>query len=159
MRALCAALVLTLLAGCSFHHAPYIAYEGDVPLSKTAVFVVYDQDSPYFTLMGIKTTDGKEMSCYQAGCPIWVRVPAGTHKFVLDLKGNYRMGGGGISYSQSAPEVTIKDMKARHVYKAKYQFVDGRMTVTATDLGENPDFYVDLKPHGRFRAGFDEKKP
>lgn len=151
--------MVALLSGCAFHHAPYIAYEGEMPLSQTAVFVAMDQSSPLFTIQAIKQTDGKDMSCYQVGCPIWVRVPAGTHRFVLDLKGNYGMGGGSITYNAWNPEVTIKDMKARHVYKAKYQYVGGKLAVTAVDLGENPDFYMDLKPHGQFRASFDDKKP
>jgi hypothetical protein len=158
MQAVGFVVAVALLSGCTFHHEPYVAYESATPLSNTAVLVVTDHDPGISGVIGVKAVDGRETSCAQAGCPVWVRVLPGTHQFVLEARLNHRLSASGIVQNVWTPKFTIQDMKPRHVYKARIQR-GNELTVTVSDLGKSSDFSLDLGPHGKFRPSFEDKKP
>lgn len=147
------------LAGCTAQHTPYITYEEQMPLSATAVFLAMDQEAQTYLTATIKKMDGREMPCLQNGCPYWVRVKPGTHHFVIDYRSNIALKAGFVTLDVAAPEVTVRDMKPRRVYKARYKQVGDKVEVTIIDLGENPNVCLDFSYMGCHRASFEDKKP
>jgi hypothetical protein len=142
---------LTWLAGCAstFHQAPFIAYEDKSrPLSDTSVFSALDKDRR--SESRIARVDGVPTSCFQVGCPYWVRVPPGRHVFTV----NYLVPG--LSSSKYADvEVIVEDMKPRHVYRATYIGDGASVAASVQDLGENPDYGIPLYLDGKvFRVQF-----
>ena len=114
VRVLKVLLLLALLSGCAFHASPYVTYENDKhPLSDTAVLSTMGMKGN--VLAQLVSVDSKNMSCAQAGCPIWVRVLPGDHTFKFRLS-IYEA----TVTRQGEAELIIKDMKPRHVYETNY---------------------------------------
>jgi hypothetical protein len=95
-------------------------------------------------LAQIISVDGKNTSCAQAGCPIWVRVIPGDHAFKLRLS----IYDGVSKYRQGEADFVIKDMKPRHVYEAQYVIEGEHFQVSPIDIGENPEYGVTLGQKG-----------
>ena len=132
---------LLMLAGCAFHTKPYVAYEGSHQLSNTSVLSVGAGDGN--SLAGIAKADGKGTSCAQAGCPYWVRVLPGKHTFQI----SYKIFDNGIaSHRVGETELTLDDMKPKHVYEVRFEATADKsgFRATATDLGENPEYGITL---------------
>jgi hypothetical protein len=120
-------------------------YEGNVPLSGTAVFVSHDDKSTIFTDSRITSANGKQTSCIQAGCPYWVRVLPGRNSFVVHYTSSHSMSG----HDYADVTVEIPDMQPRHVYVARYRRPDDQgVRVEIQDLGENPAFGIALGLQG-----------
>lgn len=135
-------LGILTLSGCAYHHTPYAMYEGSPPLANTAVFAAVDEKQTKHVAIGIQLIDGREPSCWQVGCPIWTRVLPGSHKFSVRYSSNFGLSAGMISYQRANLEIEVKDMKARHVYVARYRESSSGVSVFVEDLGENPEFGV-----------------
>ena len=123
----------------TFHTKPYVMYsDTSRPLSDTVVFstagFVGNANGQ------ILSVDGKETSCWEAGCPIWVRVAPGDHKFKIRLS----IYDGVSSYRQGEAEFTAIGMKPRHVYEAQFRVEGNRFHVSEKDLGENPEYGMTL---------------
>lgn len=103
----------------------------------------------------IVSVDGVNMSCVQAGCPIYVRVLPGDHTFKVRLSIYDSV----ATYRQGEADLTIKEMKPRHVYEAQYVVDGNRFSVSSIDLGENPEYGITLGLKGvnqKFhRVGFE----
>ena len=140
------------LSGCmsTFHQQPYGAYSNKQhPLSDTAVFSTAGLAGN--TLGQIVAVNGVETSCWEVGCPIWVRVLPGDNVFRL----RFSIYDNGIaSYKQGEGEFKVVDMKAKHVYEAVFS-TDGKIfTMTPRDLGENPSYSVTLGLKGYNQESF-----
>ncbi|MCX4164260.1 MULTISPECIES: hypothetical protein [Paraburkholderia] len=101
-----------------------------------------DDNQPEYTVIGTRLIDGKEPSCWQVGCPIWVRLLPGTHKFVVRFATGFESAPPLIKYWQTDVKIEVKDMMPRHVYVARYKRTTEGLTVLVEDLGENPEFGV-----------------
>jgi hypothetical protein len=139
------AIVMSSISGCAFHTRPYIAYANSGhPQADTAVFSV--QGLKGNALGQVVQVDGRDTSCVQAGCPVWVRVIPGNHTFRI----RYSIYNNGIaSHLQGETDFELRDMRARHAYEANF-IVDEAAKLfrpEAKDLGENPDYglFVGLK--------------
>lgn len=124
-------LAAVLVSACAYHRQPYLMYEGRVPLGETSVFSSVDEKA--LVEARIEEADGRRPSCAQAGCPYWVRVLPGTHSFKVKL-----------SYQGAVFEISVADMKARHVYAVHYYASDKKQQCYVEDLGENPNFGITL---------------
>jgi hypothetical protein len=129
-----------LFSGCAFHKEPFITYEEKGhALSDTAVFDAGQMEG--IALAQIPKVNGVETSCWQVGCPIWVRVLPGTNTFRI----RYSLFNNGIaSHLVGETDVVVEKMLPRHVYKASYTVNGNRFSVSVADLGENPKFRADL---------------
>lgn len=139
-----AAMVLTVLSGCASHQ-PEKMYEGDLPLRETAILSALDDASSVSVCMvaTVQGVDGKETS--RSVLPGWVRVQPGTHSFAVDCSSNFSLGYRSIDYSQAKLSFKVENMKARHVYVARYSKLPGGVGVTVDDLGENSGYLLPLK--------------
>jgi hypothetical protein len=109
----------------------------------------------------IVQVDGKDLSCFQAGCPVWVRVIPGDHTFRIRCT-TVKLVGPLMNKGQSEMDLPVTAMQARHVYEAKC-LIDKNSSdpsqspfrVEVKDLGENPDFgqMIRLKYH---RVSFED---
>ena len=138
-----------ILVGCTFHQTPYIAYSDENrPLSDTAVFTALDKDR--ISESRITHVNGIPTVCWEVGCPYWVRVAPGTNtvtiKYIIP----------GLTIIKYANiDVTVQNMKPRHVYRALYASDGDMVSVRYEDLGENPDYFIPLYLDGqKFRAKF-----
>jgi hypothetical protein len=157
MKALCLFLMTTVLLGCTAHHAPYIAYEEKVSLSQTSVFLAVNQNKNNGLIVAeVTRTDGKDMPCPSAGCPVWVRVLPGEHKFTVLCRSNFSLAGSFISFSEVKLEVPLPNMMPRHVYQASYRETNGGLSVQIIDHGENPSIGIDLSYMGYHVAKFSD---
>lgn len=140
----CSVFIL-ILSGCMVGTQPIISYSGDHPLSDTAVFVLRTEKGNDFGR--ILSVDDKETSCWQVGCPFWVRVIPGQHTFLV----TYALFNNG-TYSHLQGELTISpmEMKPRHIYEGRFQSNERGQTfrVDVTDLGERTDYSIDLGLEG-----------
>jgi hypothetical protein len=155
MRSARLSLVALCLSACAFHQAPYVMYtDKSHPWSDTAVFST--RGTKGNALGQIVSVDGVETSCWQVGCPIWVRVLPGSHTFELRLS----IYDNGIdSYLRGDGSFEVKGMQPRHVYEANFLVSPERdhFTMQASDLGENPDYGVTLYlSHTYYRVRFDD---
>jgi hypothetical protein len=141
-------LGLILLSACAFHQTPYVAYEGTHALEDTAVLASFDEHSAKFNDSRIFAVDGKTTSCIEVGCPYWVRVLPGDHKFLVRYTSNFGWNLNGSNYSFANLAVETKEMKPRHVYVLRYQEVDRYVKYVVQDLGERPDFAITLGLQG-----------
>lgn len=151
--------LLLSLGGCAFHQTPYPMHDTSLPLSQTSVFSVLNDTGAKFAVPGIRTVDGKETSCFQVGCPIWVRVAPGAHTFGFRYATNFRLVGPFISHQAADLTITVRDMKPRHVYVARTREMgDNTLRVDVEDLGENPDYGITLGLGGvnqaTYKVGF-----
>lgn len=135
-----------LMSGCmsTFHTKPYVTYENkNHPLSNTSVFTT---DGFLGNSNGqILSVNGVETSCWEVGCPIWVRVKPGTNKFTVSLS---VYDNGIASYKVGVTEVVINEMKPKNVYKAKFDVVNTEFKVSIEDLGENSEYGIHLGLEG-----------
>jgi hypothetical protein len=109
----------------------------------------------------IVQVDGKDLSCIQAGCPVWVRVIPGDHTFRIRCT-TITLVGPLMNKRQSELDLPFTAMQARHVYEAKC-LIDKNSSdpsqsayrVDVKDLGLNPDFghMIRLKYH---RVSFED---
>ncbi|KZN39409.1 hypothetical protein N480_00840 [Pseudoalteromonas luteoviolacea S2607] len=139
-------LLSIFMSGCmsTFHTKPYVAYENKHhPLSDTSVFTT--DGGMGNSISQILSVNGVETSCWEVGCPIWVRVKPGVNKFTVKLS---VYDNGIASYKVGVTEVTINDMKPKHVYKAKFDVVDREFKTMIEDLGENPEYGIHLGLEG-----------
>jgi hypothetical protein len=143
----CAALSMAI-SGCAFHAAPFVAYEGSLPLAQTAVFSALDQRAQNFNDTRIRFVNGKETSCAQAGCPYWVRVPPGTQSFQIRYTAHFQWNLHSSGYKYADATIEVKDMKPRHVYVVRYEEHNGNVRMTVEDLGENPNYGISLGLEG-----------
>jgi len=154
MRRFATILVLAVASGCAFHHAPYVTYEGDVPLAETAVFVAQDEKATLMHVSRVRAVDGKGTSCAQVGCPFWVRVLPGSHSFSVEYTSQWTAS----RHQYANLDVAVADMKPRHVYVVRYREKDESVQQAVEDLGENPDFGLELRAGitgtARYRAEF-----
>lgn len=154
---LTALVAFVTLAGCAFHAAPYAMYDGTPELANTTVFSAVDyrhEEYPgieaQYSTIGIRQVDGKEPSCWQNGCPVWVRVLPGAHTFRVRIATDIKLVWHEIAYRQAELEIEVKDMKPRHVYVAHYRYSidEQRIIADINDLGENPEFGISLGLNG-----------
>lgn len=154
-------ILLFIITGCAFHQAPHLAYsDSTIPLKNTSVLVAWAWDNTDASaVVGVDETDNKSMNCFNA-CPVWVRVPAGTHSFKIKHIQNFRRVAGMTVYDRSDIPISIENMQARHTYLVKYRDEDAGVTAFIEDLGENANYgmricgmYGDCKT--RYRAKFD----
>lgn len=155
-RLLLVVMLMLSTSACmsTFHTKPYVMYsDSSRPLSDTAVF-----STAGFVGSAngqILSVDGKETSCWEVGCPIWVRVVPGDHKFKIRLSIHDSVS----SYRQGETEFTVTGMKPRHVYEAQFHVEGNRFRVSEKDLGENPEYGMTLGLKGvnqkYFRVSFE----
>ena len=143
-------MLITILSGCGSIQ-PDIMYNGDHPLSETAVFSAYDDTSsrPICWVTTIQKVDDKNTSLM--AYPMWVRVRPGTHSFVVHCSKNFTL----RSYQQAEILITVEDMKPRHVYVARYHNTRDGIGVRVDDLGENPSYGIPVDTKGtRIKPNF-----
>ena len=145
-RLLIIATLALITSACAFHTKPFIAYSDKThPLSDTAVFSVVPQgaSSRRPSSGGITHIDGIPTSCFEAGCPMWVRVLPGDHSFTVAYFG----------------EAKVSGMRPRHVYVVHFRTTKPLAVVSVEDLGENPDYGLTLGAEGAnrkyYRVGFE----
>ncbi|MCO5400749.1 hypothetical protein [Ralstonia soli] len=140
LRIFLAIIFVISISGCAFHKTPYVMYEGNPPLSTTTVFSASDHTQTKHIVARITQVDGKDTSCFQVGCPIWVRVLPGSHTFTIRYTANIALMGPVITSTVATVNIEVVDMKPMHVYEARYQeFYDQkRLNATFADLGEKP---------------------
>lgn len=144
MKKILSALLTLLLIGCAYHQTPYPMYEGSPSLSNTAVFAVLDDKATKHNESRIVSVNGKEPSCTQVGCPYWVRVLPGNHKFVVRYTSSHYWGKVGSGYKYADLTVEVSDMKPKHVYVARYQELSDQVKVVVEDMGENSGYGIPL---------------
>lgn len=142
---------LAVLTGCAFHQQPYLAHDSGLPKDRTAVFSVIPENAALNGQLEITEVDGKPTSCAQAGCPVWVRVPPGNHKFKLRFNGNYRLYAGFIQWQTATMTAEVLDMKALHVHHGQPRLTSESVSVSVTDLGERPKHGIWLGLEGANR--------
>lgn len=139
------ALLLTgvALSGCAFHHQPFVAYlDKGHAVADTAIFALSPQEG---AVAEIPRVDGMRTSCWQAGCPFWVRVLPGTHSFMFDYK---IYSGNQIISLREPQEIVVESMLPGHVYKAELTSFKGKLRVNVVDLGEKPDYGIAMGLQG-----------
>ncbi|WKC35835.1 hypothetical protein QYM18_15310 [Ectopseudomonas chengduensis] len=140
------------LSGCmsKFHQQPYITYADEThPLSDTAVFSTAGFVGN--TSGQIVAVNGKKTSCWEVGCPIWVRVLPGNNVFTL----RFSVYDNGISsYKQGQADFEVPDMKAKHLYEAVFLHNGNGFSMTPKDLGEKPAYSVVLGLKGYNQKAF-----
>lgn len=158
MKAYGLLLAISFLFGCTTGHAPFVAYDQQVPLAQTSVFMAMSYEGVGMVTQ-IKKVDGKDTPCWQAGCPLWVRVLPGTHTFLVQYQSNFRVGSmpGTIASNIATLEITVADMLPRHVYQASYSEEGGIVRARILDKGENPDVCINFGYMGCPKARFDEQ--
>ena len=127
-----------LMAGCAFHQQPYVAHDGGLPMSGTSVFSVVTENAAVNGALEILEVDGRSTSCIQVGCPVWVRVAPGKHKFKLRFNGNFTLSAGFINWKTATFTAEVADMKPLHVYHGQHRLSLGAVQVNVQDLGERP---------------------
>lgn len=137
-------LALAIAVGCNFHQTPYVTYQGNVPLSETAVFAAIAEDSAPGTDTRIVSADNKATPSSQAGFPYWVRVRPGFHTFTVRFSSGFSASLRSASYSYLDVPVEAFEMKAKHVYLPVYREENGKAIISIKDLGENPNFGIRL---------------
>jgi hypothetical protein len=152
MKKLLAFGIAVLLSGCAFHRTPYVTYEGSPPLSGTAVFASFDEETVKSNDSRIQSVDGKGTPCSEVGCPYWVRVLPGKHVFSVHYTANHQFVFNGITFKSANLSIEVPDMKPSHVYVARYRQVEGRVDFTVEDLGEKPKFGITLGLEGANRT-------
>jgi hypothetical protein len=144
MKTLFTLLATVLLSGCAFHRTPYVMHEGSPPLSSTAVFASFDESSVKFNDSRIRSADGKDTSCFEVGCPYWVRVLPGKHVFSVRYTANHQWSYMSSGFNYADLSIEVPDMKPGHVYVARYRETGDRVAVIVEDLGEKPKFGITL---------------
>lgn len=139
-------LALTLSSCASiqlYNPQPDKMYEGDRPLSDTAVFSARDELSSICPLARtIHSVDNRSTSKW--AYPMWVRVTPGTHSFSIQCTIKTSLGFHEVGRYYVNLDVTIPEMKPRHVYVANYEEVAGKIKITAEDLGENSYYSIQI---------------
>ena len=143
-----------LMTGCTFHQAPFIAYSEDVPLSETAVFSVMDDKYPTHHMAQVKAVDGEKTSCWEVGCPFWVRVLPGQHVFDVYFSSDHTWSMSTSSYKYVDFKIEVADMEPRHVYVVRYERAGENIGYVIEDLGENPDYALKLWAPGAAQEHF-----
>lgn len=154
MKALMLLLLVPVLSACSsFHQTPHIAYAGAIPLAQTAIFASWDARTATTNDSRVAAVDNRELSGFTEGNPYWVRVLPGKHVFRIRYTTNHQMTRNGPTYAWAILDLEVDNMQPRHVYVARYSENEGKVRVTAEDLGEAPDFSIapDNQP---YKAGF-----
>lgn len=86
------------------------------------------------------SVDGVETSCWKAGCPGWVRVPPGNHVFKIRFNVYH-----GINYyQQGEKDLLISHMEAKHIYDTVFTYQDDKFSVVHRDLGEEPEYGLNV---------------
>ena len=140
-------LAVGLVCGCvtdTRRGQTQIAYsESDHPLSDTAVFSALAEN---VAVQGtITSVDGQPTSCWRAGCPGCIRVLPGSHVFTL----KYNVFDNGLaSYHAGETSVTVSDMRAQHVYTARFSKLETKFSIDVVDVGRKPYFIKDLGLRG-----------
>jgi hypothetical protein len=140
-----------LMTGCAFHQQPYVAHDSNLPTSKTSVFSVVTENAAANGALEILEVDGRPTSCVQVGCPVWVRVAPGNHKFTLRFNGNFRLSAGFIKWQTATFTVEVADMTALHVYHGQHRLSSEAVSVYVQDLGERPKHGIWLGLEGANR--------
>ena len=143
-----AVMASACLVGCAFHRTPWPAYEGSHAQAETAVFASFDQQSAKYVDARITLVDTTKTPSWEVGHPYWVRVKPGAHAFRIAYKTDYRLAGPAINWREATIDVTVADMKPGHVYVARYRESWGGVAVQVEDLGERPDFGINLGLEG-----------
>jgi hypothetical protein len=133
----------------TFHQTPFVTYQGNHPLSDTAVFSMINRQSGGNDLGQILNVDSIKTSCWKVGCPIWVRVLPGDHAFIIRYSVFY-----GLGQKSGVASVDIQDMKPRHVYQANFIDNSNSFRVAYEDLGENPKYGITLGLKGYNQSYF-----
>jgi hypothetical protein len=118
-------------------------YEGDRPLSDTAVFSARNEllaSCPHGAT--VQMVDSRKTSRWIY--PMWVRVAPGTHSFVVQCTLETYLVANKIVRKYVNLEVKVPDMKPRHVYVARYDLIGGKIKIAADDLGENSYYSIQL---------------
>jgi hypothetical protein len=117
----------------------------EVARTETAIFVSADQRTSEPVLSTLVAVDGRKVNCdFNAGCPVWARVSAGSHVFTIKYRADFH-GVTGVTNSghkETELEAVVPEMKPRHVYVARYtrSLSDNTVSIRVEDLGENPKF-------------------
>lgn len=126
-----------------YNSQPDKMYEGDHPLSDTAVFSAHDELSAICPGgANVRKVDDKETSRFAS--PMWVRVTPGTHSFVVECTNSAGRRANKLYRKYADLEIKIPDMKPRHVYVTRYNEVAQKIEVTTDDLGENSYYSIQL---------------
>ncbi|MCP1453378.1 hypothetical protein [Pseudomonas kilonensis] len=130
-----------LISGClsAEYIDPYITDEArQHPMSDTAVFSAVQFSG---NILGqIISVDGVETSCWRAGCPGWVRVTPGDHVFKVRFSIFYGIN----SYKHGEDDLHITHMEAKHVYDTVFTYQDNQFSVAPRDLGEEPEYGMNV---------------
>jgi hypothetical protein len=141
-RLLFSVLVVSVLAGCTFHRQPYIAYEDKAhPLGDTSVMAIESSKARGDTLAQLTHVDGKELPSHEVGYPVWVRVLPGDHVFRV-RHCTHRLMGGSIEQRCDLRSVSVANMLPRHLY------VIDRVTAQVSHRGKDPKFGMTLGLRG-----------
>ena len=133
-RFLCV-LFAAIASGCASNGPPIMFEDKQRPLSDTSVFSSWSEDPR--EIAEIKKVDGVDTSCVMAGCPLWVRVTPGKHTFTIRYSFHIP---GSPTYLTGTHEFEVPDMKAKHVYVARFQVIENTLKTSIQDLGENPNY-------------------
>jgi hypothetical protein len=135
------------LVGCGTSPlvTPHVMHPLEVARADTAIFVSADQRTSEPVLSTLAAVDGRRVNCdFNAGCPVWVRVPAGSREFTIKYRADFH-GVPGLTNSghkETELNATVPQMKPRHVYVARYtrSLSDNTVSIRVEDLGENSKF-------------------
>lgn len=136
-------LLSIVLGGCATNQSPQIVYEDrDRPLGDTAVILTARENNGGYGLT-ITKVDGKPTSCFEVGCPVWVRITPGKHAVTFRYKGDFHLMPGAITFQQADMTAEL-NASARHVYIAEYEVDKSSVYVRLRDDGENSSAGVHL---------------
>jgi len=127
-------------------------YQGNQPLSTTTVFSSLDNNQTKHVEARITHVNGKETSCFEVGCPYWVRVLPGANRFTIRYATNFSLGVGVITHNYAVIDVDVADMRPSHVYVARYSERGSRVSVQVEDLGGRPKYGITLGLDGVNKA-------
>ncbi|WP_215426480.1 hypothetical protein [Agarivorans albus] len=143
---------ITLLTSCASNQSPFDTTDGQLLNSETAVFsAINERHLGQVSSAEIVSVDG-ELTKGNGG-PMWVRVSPKSHSFEIKAKWDEYSGFDQASnwsgHTEATVMVNIPEMKARHVYLAKYKITKTKIYVTFEDLGKDPYFGFKLSSFGK----------
>ncbi len=145
MQLIRALSVLLLLAGCSINREPYMTYDNsNYPLKYTAVLSAAELNQDNW-LFGFTKLDGREVSSFSSGRPLWVRVLPGPHNFEMKACRSSLVALIIVTTCFDS-QVSVPFMKPGHVYVLESG--SGQGAYDARDLGLYPDYGITLGLEG-----------
>jgi hypothetical protein len=126
-------------------------YKGNYPRSDTAILISEDNSNRSFDGSAFVKVDGKSVGNFLLPGVFSVRVLPGTHTFVIQAvwDNTSSITSGGTAKTRFF-EFEVKDMKALHVYVARYRKTDDGAELAIQDLGERAEYRSTLAPIPKF---------